>query len=436
MTKYNLEPNNENLLESLRNNIFNRNNELMDFIDILDNLEGNYIVSLDGNWGDGKTFFVKHLEIILNYMRNNAYNLKNKSDIKAVIDNSIFHGKCTKNTYRAIYYNAWLYDNHSDPMLSIIYSIIKNSDINIDTSISNGIKDKLFNVLKSINFWNLSNFASILHALEGDNLLTEIETIEHTKTHIKQIIDEIINERSDKLVIIIDELDRCRPDYAVRVLERIKHFIDDDRVIFLVAMNKSQLVHTINKFYGDNFDSTTYLNKFFDFNLKLQKIELIKHTNNLMCSETKSNVYYSGIIEDLINYENLTIRDVHLYLQQLSLIEDYITSQKDNSFIILQVVIPIIYMYRIRDLEKAAIIESGNGDGILSDLIDKLGTLKTLTSELSDIAGDDDERFQNGKALILKSYKILFTDSNETLNMPYRITINWKTKKYLKNLLK
>lgn len=50
------------------------------------------------------------------------------------------------------------------------------------------------------------------------------------------------------------------------MLERIKHYFDDERIIFIVSVNKEQLVHTISKCYGYGFDSKGYLNKFFDLN--------------------------------------------------------------------------------------------------------------------------------------------------------------------------
>lgn len=50
---------------------------------------------------------------------------------------------------------------------------------------------------------------------------------------MKQIFDEVIVEHAQKLVIFIDELDRCRPSFALEMLERLKHYFDDDRIILL-----------------------------------------------------------------------------------------------------------------------------------------------------------------------------------------------------------
>ena len=57
------------------------------------------------------------------------------------------------------------------------------------------------------------------------------------------------------------------------MLERIKHYFDDDRIIFVVSVNKEQLIHTISNYYGTGFDSTGYLNKFFDLDAHLPELQ-------------------------------------------------------------------------------------------------------------------------------------------------------------------
>lgn len=66
------------------------------------------------------------------------------------------------------------------------------------------------------------------------------------------------------LFIFVDELDRCRPTYAISVLERIKHLFDVPNVIFVFATNTDELVHTIKAVYGSGFNASRYLLRFFD----------------------------------------------------------------------------------------------------------------------------------------------------------------------------
>jgi len=71
------------------------------------------------------------------------------------------------------------------------------------------------------------------------------------------------------LVVIIDELDRCRPDYAVRMLERVKHFFDVNGVVFVIASDGKNLPAAVNSQYGAGLDGEEYLRKFFDYEYML-----------------------------------------------------------------------------------------------------------------------------------------------------------------------
>ena len=75
------------------------------------------------------------------------------------------------------------------------------------------------------------------------------------------------------------KLDRCRPDYAIRFLETIKHVFEVDHVTFLLAVDKQQLTHSIKGVYGHQFDAEKYLERFADVRLSLPdspRIDFIK----------------------------------------------------------------------------------------------------------------------------------------------------------------
>ncbi|WP_300674056.1 P-loop NTPase fold protein [Desulfoluna sp.] len=87
------------------------------------------------------------------------------------------------------------------------------------------------------------------------------------KKNLAKLIDEIA-DREDKLTlpmfIFVDELDRCRPDYAIELLETIKHLFGVRGVYFVVATASKQLGHSIKAVYGEGFDSEQYLKRFFN----------------------------------------------------------------------------------------------------------------------------------------------------------------------------
>ena len=84
------------------------------------------------------------------------------------------------------------------------------------------------------------------------------------------------------LVIMIDELDRCRPDYAVQLLEIAKHFFSVDYIMFVLTINSSQLVHSIKAVYGQDFDAQEYLRRFFDIDFKLPNQSRKDFIDNLL----------------------------------------------------------------------------------------------------------------------------------------------------------
>lgn len=83
---------------------------------------------------------------------------------------------------------------------------------------------------------------------------------------------ETFAKADDKpVVIIIDELDRCRPAFGVRLLERIKHYFDVPNLVFVLVMNRRQLVSAIKGVYGADTDAETYLGKFLHLTLALPR---------------------------------------------------------------------------------------------------------------------------------------------------------------------
>ena len=68
---------------------------------------------------------------------------------------------------------------------------------------------------------------------------------------------------------MIDELDRCRPSYAVELLEVAKHLFEVEHIVFVLAINRAQLAHSIRALYGIGFDADGYLRRFVDVDFVL-----------------------------------------------------------------------------------------------------------------------------------------------------------------------
>ena len=88
------------------------------------------------------------------------------------------------------------------------------------------------------------SISDIFKQAQGDDLLKDIKRRSDIGLLIHDFLDALIRERGNRLVIFVDELDRCRPIYAVQLLERIKHFFNDERITFVFSVNLVQLQHT------------------------------------------------------------------------------------------------------------------------------------------------------------------------------------------------
>ena len=103
------------------------------------------------------------------------------------------------------------------------------------------------------------------------------------KAELQAIAHNLSDQHNNKpLVIAIDELDRCRPSYAVELLEIAKHFFSVDGIVFVLAIDKSQLTHAIKALYGNEFDSIGYLRRFIDLDFQLPEPDRTKFMVQLL----------------------------------------------------------------------------------------------------------------------------------------------------------
>jgi predicted KAP-like P-loop ATPase len=225
---------------------------------IISNTKSSYVYNINSPYGTGKTFFLKRLKCLL----------ENK-DCKVIL------------------YNSWENDLVEDPFIPLIQEIINALNYKKLTWLENSEKFiKAFgeaaaevisshNIIMKIAYKTYENFNDDLKdnvKKETDTLLQQYKQIKDLISRFKKSLAEIINPEKP-IIIIIDELDRCRPDYTVKTLETIKHFFDIDNVIFVLAMDREQIKSTVGVLYGVNIEknSSEYLRKFIDQDFYLPK---------------------------------------------------------------------------------------------------------------------------------------------------------------------
>ncbi len=240
-----------------KDDILNRKEVAEDFTRILADTQQPFVVSVDASYGMGKTFF-------LNRWRE----------------------QLKKDGYQVAFFNAWNTDWEKEPLVPFIKTIIDS----FPSGIGKILKEKSIGILKSIK--DYSNF--IIECSGGpENTLEKIAQIINPNNKIEQYEakQKLINDfrtticekiKDNKLFIFVDELERCRPTYAVEVLETIKHIFDIPNVIFILGIDRTQLKHTISALYGSDMDGEGYLKRFVDLELHLPKPNRKKFCKVLM----------------------------------------------------------------------------------------------------------------------------------------------------------
>lgn len=358
MKSLELKPNKEILLETLEKNIIGRNTEIINFIRLLDSIKSNFSIAIDNDWGTGKTFFVKEVKMILDAYNEHSYDyeLSNLERIKNVID--------IKNIdlHLAVYYNAWENDNQKSPLLSLIYEIIKVAKIDTnktDISINKEkiIKDGLSAIVKHFSGIDIKELLKCVET-EAKDIFKEIKGQKSTKEQVDNILNNLLLEHGERLVIFIDELDRCRPTFAVELLEQIKHYFDNDKITFVFSTNIKQLQYTIKKYYGEAFEAKRYLDKFFDLIISLNEINVIEYFN--FVNENSRGDMYDYVCKEIVKEYNFTLRDVIKFVQINKICienlrktkNEYLYFDEKNIRYVLTYVLPIVIGLKIKRYDQ------------------------------------------------------------------------------------
>ena len=217
-------------------------------------------LAIDGKWGCGKSFILKMLES----------NLRGRG-------------------YFVVHYNCWQNDYYEEPLVAILSVLI--DALNAFTASESNQEQKkektkriALKLFKSISFMIVKNklgvdFEKIGFDLDnvkndinealkedGSKLLDDsFDSNQPLKTSIEIIYNQLlkIKEEWKGVVLVVDELDRCAPEYAIKVLERLHHICYDTehdlfQFVQLVAINREELCDGISKAYGRGFIADAY----------------------------------------------------------------------------------------------------------------------------------------------------------------------------------
>lgn len=253
--------------------------------DLVERIEDPMVVALDGHWGTGKTYFLKRWV--------GAHHLENQGEATTV------------------YFDAFANDYWSDPLAALV-STLSERFPPPDMELVEKIKSAAFKFAKPLARIGLAmasyGATETLNSLgdaavnaasgEASNALESYwrqedgrraameefrlalnELVANPQADADSSVSESSSQAGTRLVIVVDELDRCRPDYALEILEVIKHFFSVPGVSFILGANLAALENSVKARYGGDMDASAYLRKFINATLTLPSA--IGHRHNL-----------------------------------------------------------------------------------------------------------------------------------------------------------
>ncbi len=274
-------------------------------IKIIDNSYDKLSFALCGKWGIGKTFVLDKLEEEL-IKKNN-----------------------TERPYLILKYNCWEYDYYDEPLLAIV------------SSMGESLNDKIYNLLDEAVRASLSGAFDIMMAmLDSVNNVLPVSPSKLVDSYasrrekrkkqkrfdyndkFKKAIKILKNElnkvsKENKIIFMIDELDRCLPEYAIKVLERLHHIFEDvSNSILIFSVDKKQLDNTVKNIFGNDVEVDSYLKKFIDFEVHLSNSNTCPRLHDLCpdycklfdIKEDTNDIDILSIVSIIMN--NIPVREV------------------------------------------------------------------------------------------------------------------------------
>lgn len=355
------------------------------------------VLALNGKWGTGKTTFVKMWK---QHLLNNGYN--------------------------ALYFNAWSQDYVEDPLIALISEL---EDLNGRADSKKKYKNIVAATGRIILSTTVAVGSSLLRnvtGLDGNVISSAIDaTAEKAKEiadeylkdyaaqkvafqQFKECLQEFVNENAvDKpIIFFVDELDRCRPDFAVKVLERIKHLFDVENIVFVLSINKEQLANAIQGFYGTpKTDSSDYLRRFIDleYDMPAPNVEnfityLYNEYNFDDFSKSEGRLKFFGREREDEQFKNTAIKIAKICNIDLRTLD------------------------RIFSISRIAIQSCDSNTYVLPDVFFVLCVLKVIYKE---VYSNIEKKTYSIQSLINELENTIFSKYTSISDMPYTTTIEW-----------
>ena len=235
---------------------------------------------------------------------------------KSTLLNFIQEKNKVENDFNIISYNAWENNYFDNPLIPLMYSLSKLE------SKENKVKNAIVKVVKSVPkriFQTITNLTKI-----DVSCSKEIDCFEEFDKY-RKVIEEyqlILAEycRNKKLIFMVDELDRCLPEYQIKVLEMLYHFLNVPNLIVLIAIDKDKIETAIKNMFGIKTDVYGYLSKFIQYEIDLPTGNSCQYRLNLMKFKVNEDYHIKYLISNMFESGNISIRDSQILIERLNMI--------------------------------------------------------------------------------------------------------------------
>lgn len=329
-------------LDAFKNDALERKSFGEAFLNLVMRSNDELVISLDGKWGEGKTTFVKmwqgllidagvpsiYIDAFQNDYVDDAF-ISIAGAITSYVEahsengkkNTEFKEKAKKVGVQLLSWSAKV------GIKAATLGVIKDSDIDALTDIKNDVATGASGVIADFVKERLSSHTK------------EVELVRSFKAELSELPSKLKGNKSNRLIIIIDELDRCKPTFAVEIIEKIKHMFSVPNVAFVLVMHKEQLEEAIKCVYGNNIDAHTYLQKFINIETSIPKRTNDHYKNDLVVYSRRLLQLHEletwgddknivDCLEPLAQHFNLSLRQLEKVYTNLAII--YGTSAQNH----------------------------------------------------------------------------------------------------------
>lgn len=428
MKKYDIQPTEENIKESLKDNVTGRNENVYQLLQLLNHQEGSWSIAINGDWGSGKTFFVKQCKYVLDCLNSSDDSQKGNINSEKFFNKENLDD-IDKKPFRTVYYDAWEHDNETDPIQSLLACIATS---NWAIKLKEVLIPVLTAGLRLVEMFTPIKTDKLVEAInkQVQNYKDKEIDFEKLKKEFYDALTKLAPENG-QLIVFVDELDRCKPTYAIKVLERIKHYFSVPNITFIFSVDLSQLQNTVKRYYGEEFDGYHYLDRFFDLVINLPEPDLdnyLKNTdgmlvlNDLFDTWADDN-YCNHFCKDLIAHFSFSLRQInHFYLKTNSatynlidsiLNRNLVSGQQNGLFIIYCFFLPLMCALNQADIDEFNRFIRGKAS---DDILDFLANNSQFDTYYKDVSSDSKYK-KDTSTFTREIYNALFngTERNDRL---------------------